>query len=172
MPAASFANFWTMAFDFSYLGITDFLVASLLFPFQIENPLLDFSAKFDIISGTLCGKEMVMTPYLNLLKNYINVNDRTSRKDFWMAILIHSACSILTFMLSLYFVNFPILTFIGGWYALATFIPICCAIMRRLRDAGRSTALFLLIILPVVGTIPLIILLCGKSVPADGTPLV
>jgi len=118
-----------------------------------------------------------MTEYLNFWVNYFNFTDRTTRKGYWMMVLVNA---IIIFVLNF----FPILPTI---YSLATFIPGIAIIVRRFRDAGLGwghifwfigASIFLglggligALIALVCAIIP-IVLLCQPSAPDNGIPIV
>ena len=66
----------------------------------------------------------------------------------------------------------PIFFDIGVCYCLATMMPLIAVSVRRLHDIGNSGWLFLLILVPLVGTILAIVLGCvdGTSGPNQYGP--
>jgi uncharacterized membrane protein YhaH (DUF805 family) len=57
-------------------------------------------------------------------------------------------------------------------FGFAVICPGLAITVRRLRDAGRPWPYIFISFIPLVGSIILIVLLCGRSVPDDGTPVV
>ena len=85
--------------------------------------------------------------------NYANFSGRTRRSAYFKAILfINIITSALTAI--------PELSMI---WALVTFLPGLAMVVRRLHDTGRSGWYYLFILIPLVGTILLIIWLCSDS---------
>ena len=101
-------------------------------------------------------------------KNYVNFSDRTTRRGYWMATLFCCIASIIVGLIAT-FLHFEILTSI---YSLAMLLPGLGITVRRLRDAGKGWGWIFISLVPLVGTIILIVMLCKASVPDDGTPVV
>jgi len=57
-------------------------------------------------------------------------------------------------------------------WGLAAAIPMLAISVRRLRDAGKNWTWLFINLIPCVGLVWYIILLCKSSVPDDGTPVV
>ena len=98
--------------------------------------------------------------YIEMWKNYANFKGRTSVRDYWMAVLVN-------------FIIGTVLGFIGielisSLYGLAVLIPGIAVCIRRLRDAGKAWGWIFISLVPVVGFIILIVMLCKKSVPVEG----
>ena len=109
--------------------------------------------------------------YLDILTNkYIDFSGRARRKEYWMwtlyVTLIYILAMILDNMLGL---NFELLgEDLGyGWLYLITgiinFIPGLSIVVRRLHDVGKSGWFFLIILIPIIGWIGILILLCSDG---------
>lgn len=101
-----------------------------------------------------------MDYYKDAIKKYIVFEGRASRKEFWMFVLISL---IITILLSI--IDSIIGTsgmgsggLLANLYTLAVFLPSLAIGVRRLHDTGRSGWWMLLGLIPVVGTIILIVL--------------
>ena len=105
-----------------------------------------------------------MKEYLNMWKNYANFSGRTSVRGYWMAFLFNM---IASFALSLIASILPVLAILGSLYTLAALIPGIAITIRRLRDAGKNWAWIFIGLVPLVGVIILIVLLCKASAPAE-----
>lgn len=107
--------------------------------------------------------------YLDVLKKYAVFTGRSRRKECWMFILFNF---IITYTLS----------FIGGFlgsaigalmsmlvllYSFAVLLPSVGVSIRRLHDTNRSGWFLLIGVVPVIGTIILIVLLAIDSQPGD-----
>ena len=103
-------------------------------------------------------------PYLNMWKNFANFNDRTTRRGYWMAVLVNI---IVTAALGIIGIEL-----LSGLYSLATLIPGIAICVRRLRDSGRAWGWIFISLVPLVGWIILVIMLCKISQPDDGVPVV
>ena len=95
-----------------------------------------------------------MKEYLDMWKNYANFSGRTSVRGYWMAVLFNIIISAIVSFI-------PIVSYI---YPLAILIPSLAIVVRRLRDAGKSWTAIFLNLIPLVGSIILIVKLCRPSV--------
>ena len=106
-----------------------------------------------------------MQEYLAMWKNYANFGDRTSRRGYWMAVLFNMLVSLILYAL----VSIaPVLAVLYGAYGLATLIPGLALTVRRLRDAGKSWGFLFLLLIPLVGSIVVLIFLCQKTSNFEG----
>ena len=115
-----------------------------------------------------------MKYYLNVLSNYINLTGRTPRMEFWMFVLINFIfASIAIFIdqqLHLCFkmeIGYGLQTLPFGpvytFYSLITFVPTIAVQIRRLHDVGKTGWFLFLSLLPVIGTIWVLVLYCSSS---------
>ena len=112
-----------------------------------------------------------MAEYVNMWKNHANFSDRTTRRGYWMAFLVN--CMVLTILAALFTVILPSLGIIERLYSIAVFIPSVAMAVRRFRDAGKHWANVFWCLLPIIGWIIMIVLLCMRSIEEhDGTPVV
>ena len=102
-----------------------------------------------------------MKEYLDMWKNYANFTGRTSVRGYWMAFLFNC---IIGFVVGIITGLVPILGIISSLYTLAALVPGVALTVRRLRDAGQHWAWIFINLIPLVGTIILIIKLCKPSV--------
>ena len=105
-----------------------------------------------------------------LLKQYANFSGVQSRKSYWLTILAYFIISIgvagLLFITSVVYsspADMPLVSAIGSLFGLIFLIPCIAIAVRRLRDAGQNPWLFLLVLIPVVGSIIVFVLLCLPS---------
>jgi len=121
-----------------------------------------------------------MNYYFQAFKKYADFSGRASKKEFWMFFLFNSiAIFSLYFLIGIAVLMANIssygrssngvslfLILLLCLYALATFIPSLAITIRRLRDAGESSWMILVSLIPFAGAIWLIVLLCKDSVVA------
>jgi uncharacterized membrane protein YhaH (DUF805 family) len=82
---------------------------------------------------------------------------KSTRSDFWWFVL---ADIIVLFVLSLIYKP------LAGLYSIAQIVPHLPLSIRRLRDTGKQwTWLLLQIVLPIIGSIWLIVIFCQASIP-------
>lgn len=107
--------------------------------------------------------------YLKVLKQYADFTGRARRTEYWMFVLFNMifaiAAAVLDNLLGLKFTPEIPYGFIYLIYGLATFIPGLAVMVRRLHDVDKSGWWFLISIIPIIGTIWIIVLLA-----TDGTP--
>jgi uncharacterized membrane protein YhaH (DUF805 family) len=101
-----------------------------------------------------------------VFENYANFSGRARRSEYWYYSLMTIIILILvTFIDSLTGMNFAPLPY--GYlylaYALATFLPGMAVGVRRLHDVGKSGWFFLIILIPLIGSIWLLVLFCSEG---------
>ena len=101
-----------------------------------------------------------MKEYLDMWKNYANFSGRTSVRGYWMAFLFNFIASLIASFI-------PVVSFI---YPLAALIPGLAIAVRRLRDTGKRWTWLFISLVPLAGSIILIIMLCKPSAPIDAEP--
>ena len=108
-----------------------------------------------------------MNWYLKVLKQYADFTGRARRKEYWMFILFH----IIAFVVAILIDSTLGLSFSPeipyGWvyvlYALATIVPGLAVAVRRLHDIGKSGWWYFIGLIPLIGSIWLIVLFCTDS---------
>ena len=104
-------------------------------------------------------------------ENYDNLNGRARRKEYWMFLLFHIIFVIVATVLdNLLGLDFTMDTGMGavsmgyGWiysvYVLAMLIPCLAVGVIRLHDVGKSGWFILISIIPIIGGIWLLVLMC------------
>lgn len=100
---------------------------------------------------------------------YADFSGYTNVKSFWLTYLafwlvnIGIAGLVLMVMAVGGFAGILVGGILGGLFNLAIIIPILALMARRLRDSGKSPWLILISLIPVIGSIILLILLCMPS---------
>lgn len=98
--------------------------------------------------------------YLKVIKNYAVFQGRARRKEYWMFYLFNA---IIILILSILENLANIDKLITGIYGLFVFLPNLAVGVRRLHDSGKSGWWILIGLIPIIGTIILIIFLCLDS---------
>ena len=108
----------------------------------------------------------VMRWYLAVLKNYVGFKGRARRKEYWMFFLFNVIFTIVAVVLD----NILSITIQGlGYgpiyivYALAIILPALAVSVRRLHDTGRSGGFIFINLIPLVGVIWYLVLVCTKG---------
>lgn len=101
-----------------------------------------------------------------LTKDYANFNGRARRSEYWYYTLMNFIILIglqiligICAMSSLGVVSM-ILGIVYFIYALATLVPSLAVAVRRLHDTGKSGWFFLIALVPIIGSIWLLVLFC------------
>ncbi|MEF2966993.1 DUF805 domain-containing protein [Paenibacillus sp. M1] len=95
--------------------------------------------------------------YLKVLKNYVGFEGRARRKEYWMFVLFNF---IISFILGFVSGLIGIGNILGYLYSLAVLLPSLAVLFRRLHDTGKSGWWVLISLIPVVGTIILLVFTC------------
>ena len=106
-----------------------------------------------------------MNWYLTTLKKYAVFSGRSRRKEYWMFCLFSVIFTIATMVLdwvlgSTVGIGYGL---IYGLYSLGVLIPSIAVSVRRLHDVGKSGWFLLISLIPIIGAISLIILVCSDS---------
>lgn len=94
-----------------------------------------------------------MQQYVDVLKKYAVFQGRAARREYWMFVLFQFIISIVLGIVA-GLIRIPILSTL---YGLATLIPSLAVGARRLHDTGRSGWWLLIGLIPLIGTIILIV---------------
>jgi uncharacterized membrane protein YhaH (DUF805 family) len=94
--------------------------------------------------------------YTKALKNYFNFSGRARRKEYWMYNLIYFLLSLIAVVIDTVLGNEIVTTL----FLLLHFIPSLSITFRRLHDSGKSAWWLLLGLIPLVGSIIILVFLC------------
>lgn len=106
-----------------------------------------------------------MSSYIKAFKHYFDFSTRTSRYDFWMYCLIYFVLVFIGSVIDLsFFTNEdqpmgPITTII----TLVNIIPSISLSVRRLHDTDRSGWMIFIALIPLIGSIALLVFYCQQS---------
>ena len=98
----------------------------------------------------------IINCYVDMWKNFANFSGRTSVGGYWWAYLGNIIVSIV-----LGLIGVEVLITV---YSLATLIPTLSIAVRRLRDAGKGWGWLFITLVPLVGWIIFIVMMCKPSV--------
>ena len=101
-----------------------------------------------------------MSYYLGVLKKYAVFSGRACRKEYWMFILINA---VVVMGISAIDHIAGTKGTIGTLYGFALIVPILAVTVRRLHDVGKNGYWYFICIIPVIGSIWLLMLLCKDS---------
>jgi uncharacterized membrane protein YhaH (DUF805 family) len=109
-----------------------------------------------------------MSWYLQVLKKYAVFSGRARRKEYWMFLLFNVIFGIVASIIdriigsSIGGMGYGV---IGLLYCLAVLIPGLAVTVRRLHDTGKSGGWIFICLIPIVGWIWLLVLVCTDSKP-------
>lgn len=96
-----------------------------------------------------------------LLENYCNFSGRASRSEYWWFVLFTVILNIVIGIIFCWSEN--ALNIVSGLVGLALLLPGLGLCVRRLHDIGKSGWWLLIALIPVVGSILLIVWYCKDS---------
>ena len=105
-----------------------------------------------------------MQYYLEVIQNYVGFQGRARRKEYWMFFLFSFVISIILEVLQKVLHIGQILTTL---YSLAVLLPSLAVSMRRLHDTGRTGWWILIGLIPIIGTIILLVFMFLDSQEGD-----
>lgn len=98
--------------------------------------------------------------YLKVLQNYVGFQGRATRTEYWMFVLFSFIASIILEILQRVL---HLGQFLTSLYSLAVLLPSLAVSMRRLHDTGRTGWWILIGLIPIIGTIILLVFMCLDS---------
>jgi uncharacterized membrane protein YhaH (DUF805 family) len=113
--------------------------------------------------------------YLKVLKQYADFSGRARRTEYWMFVLFNiifaliaiAIDNLLGFTFSFNSVDGTPLPIFYGYiyvlYNLVILVPSLAVVVRRLHDVGKSGWMFFIALIPIIGGIWLLVLLCADS---------
>ena len=107
--------------------------------------------------------ESMIAAYQAFWTRAFDFSGKSTRNAFWYAFLDNFIVTIILAIISSQASVFGALTTL---YTIATIIPGISIVIRRLRDAGKAWAWVFIGLIPVIGTIWLLVLYCQPSIPA------
>ncbi|MEI6352914.1 MAG: DUF805 domain-containing protein [Candidatus Nomurabacteria bacterium] len=102
-----------------------------------------------------------MNHYISAFKNYSKFTGRANREEFWYFMLFDALIIVTLLLLIMVHGLFSIPYLI---YAIGVLIPKLAIFVRRLHDINKSGWWFFIVLIPIVGPIWLLVLLCLPSV--------
>ena len=106
-----------------------------------------------------------MNYYKSVLKKYTVFDGRAQRAEYWYFVLYNLIISIILNIIS--FIIKDKINILGVIYSLAVLLPGLAVAVRRLHDVGKSGWMLFISLIPLVGTIWLIVLMVRDSEPGE-----
>ncbi len=111
-----------------------------------------------------------MSWYLEALKRYTVFSGRSRRKEYWYFVLFNAIVGLVLSGLDTLLGTFSSSANVGllsGIYALAIIIPTLAVSVRRLHDIDRTGWWVLIHLVPVIGSIVLLVFAVLDSTPGE-----
>ena len=111
-----------------------------------------------------------MSWYLEALKKYAVFSGRARRKEYWYFVLFNIIVAIVLSLIDLLLGTFSSASNIGllsGIYGLAVIIPTLAVTVRRLHDIDRTGWWILINLIPLIGTIVLLVFEVTPGTPGS-----
>ena len=116
--------------------------------------------------------------YRELVENYANSKGRTNTADFWLTIsaisFVYGLITCITGLASYIPYGFLYAVSLGGGILIVLSILLCLPTImlmaRRLRDSNTDPMLLILLLVPILGWLALLYLLCKRTSPIHAQP--
>lgn len=116
--------------------------------------------------------------YRELVENYANSKGRTNTADFWLTIsaisFAYGLITCITGLASYIPYGFLYAVSLGGGILIVLSILLCLPTImlmaRRLRDSNNDPMLIILLLVPILGWLALLYLLCKRTSPIHAQP--
>ena len=116
--------------------------------------------------------------YRELVENYANSKGRTNTADFWLTIsaisFVYGLITCITGLASYIPYGYLYAVSLGGGILITLSILLCLPTImlmaRRLRDSNNDPMLIILLLVPILGWIALLYLLCKRTSPIQAQP--
>lgn len=111
-----------------------------------------------------------MNWYFEVLKKYAVFSGRSRRKEYWFFVLFNIIVSIILAVIDGVTGTLDPesgMGILGLIYTLAVLIPALAVSVRRLHDTGRSGWWLLILLIPLIGTIVILIFMVQDSKPEE-----
>ena len=116
--------------------------------------------------------------YRELVENYANSKGRTNTADFWLTIsaisFVYGLITCITGLASYIPYGYLYAVSLGGGILISLSILLCLPTImlmaRRLRDSNNDPMLIILLLVPILGWLSLLYLLCKRTSPIQERP--
>ena len=109
-----------------------------------------------------------MNSYMEAMRRYFDFSGRTSRMNFWMFMLVYFVIYVIAMVIDGVVLGNSFGQQVGiftGIVGLVHIIPAIAVGVRRLHDTDRSGWWWLIALIPLIGSIWLIVLYCFAGTP-------
>jgi uncharacterized membrane protein YhaH (DUF805 family) len=108
--------------------------------------------------------------YLEALKKYAVFSGRSRRMEYWYFVLFNIIVGVVLALIDMLLGTFSAVSNIGllsGIYSLAVLIPTLAVTVRRLHDIDRTGWWILINLIPLIGTIVLLVFALTPGTPGS-----
>lgn len=110
----------------------------------------------------------MLSYYNQALRQYATFRGRARRAEYWSFTLVNALVSAVFLLAAkLWPIAAPALVIAMLLYGLATFLPGLAVLFRRLHDTGRSGWWVFITLVPYLGSLILLVLVCLPSTPGE-----
>jgi uncharacterized membrane protein YhaH (DUF805 family) len=110
--------------------------------------------------------------YITVINQYFNFKGRSRRKEYWMYNLFNILFLLTAIILDNYLIGSTIegdipIGFLTFSYYFFVLIPTMALTVRRLHDIGKSGWYYLIALIPYIGGLILLLLMCINGEPKE-----
>jgi uncharacterized membrane protein YhaH (DUF805 family) len=106
-----------------------------------------------------------MKAYLHGYRRAFDFSGRSTRSEFWLFVLFGTLAVIVASLVDVLVFRETQSTWLATVLSLVQIVPSISVGVRRLHDTGRSGWWYLVGLVPLIGAIVLLVMLCGRSAP-------
>jgi len=106
-----------------------------------------------------------MNDYLEVLKKYATFSGRARRREYWMYFLFNLIAIIVLASSTAVLGRIGFMLYV--LYALGTIIPGLAVVVRRLQDQGKAWTWIFIGLVPFIGGIWLLVLMCTEGTSGE-----
>jgi uncharacterized membrane protein YhaH (DUF805 family) len=109
----------------------------------------------------------IINSYKAFWTNYFNFKERASRSEYWWAALVNGIISLVLNITYVVSTTIPFSAFLAMLFGLVIVIPSLSLTVRRLHDTNKSGWFFLIVFIPVIGSLVILIFTLLPSVDVN-----
>jgi len=102
----------------------------------------------------------------SVFSKYVIADGRACRSEFWFFVLFNLLVQIII-IITVKVTHYDVVLLLIPIHILITILPGISVMIRRMHDVGRTGWLYLLQLVPIIGTAVILIWLCSASQPGS-----
>ena len=99
----------------------------------------------------------------SLVNKYATFSGRATRSEYWYVVLFGYLLALLIVFLGMIIDSPELIIGLSTVLSLILLVPGLAVCIRRLHDTGRSGWWYLLVLIPYIGAVALLVIVCLKS---------